>query len=59
MTTAISLADGARYPGDSKLTIFTGWVASDEYVWRSLKTTNGQTAIEAGRASFSEEQEGL
>src|SRR5215471_14582313 len=50
--------DGARYLEDGKLTIFkrsgTYYArirtsASDKYIVRSLKTTNEQTAIQAGR----------
>jgi hypothetical protein len=46
--------DGGRYLEDGKLTIYRRWgtyyarirtSASDKYVWRSLKTTNEQTAI--------------
>src|SRR3954470_12528609 len=50
--------DGARYLDDGKLTIFRRngtyyarlrTTASDKYIVRSLKTTNEQTAIQAGR----------
>jgi hypothetical protein len=50
--------DGARYLEDGKLTIFKRsgvyyarirLLASGRYIWRSLKTTDEQTAIRAGR----------
>src|SRR4051795_4973702 len=50
--------DGARYLDDGKLTIFRRngtyyarlrTTASDKYIVRSLKTTNEQNAIQAGR----------
>jgi integrase len=50
--------DGARYLEDGKLTIFKRsgvyyarirLSASGKYVWRSLKTSDEQTAIKAGR----------
>jgi integrase len=50
--------EGARYLEDGKLTIFKRsgvyyarirTTASDKYIWRSLKTTNEQTAIDSGR----------
>ena len=50
--------DGARYLEDGRLTIFRRsgvyyarirTAASSTYIWRSLKTTNEQTAIQAGR----------
>src|SRR5882724_4623939 len=50
--------EGARYLEDGRLTIFRRsgvfyarirLSASGRYVWRSLKTTNEQTAIQAGR----------
>jgi hypothetical protein len=50
--------DGARYLEDGKLTIFRRWgtyyarirtSALDKYIVRSLKTTNEQTATQAGR----------
>jgi integrase len=52
-----SRMDGARYLEDGKLTIFKRSgvfyarirLASQKYFWRSLKTTNEETAIRAGR----------
>jgi hypothetical protein len=50
--------DGARYLEDGRLTIFKRsgvyyarirLLASGRYIWRSLKTTNEQTAIRLGR----------
>src|SRR6266403_833132 len=50
--------EGARYLEDGRLTIFKRsgvfyarirTTASGRYIWRSLKTTNEQTAIRAGR----------
>jgi hypothetical protein len=50
--------DGARYLEDGRLTIFKRsgvfyarirLSASGRYIWRSLKTTNEQTAIDLGR----------
>jgi integrase len=49
--------EGARYLEDGRLTIFKRSgvfyarlrISPGKYVWRSLKTTNEQTAIQAGR----------
>ena len=50
--------DGARYLEDGKLTIFRRngtyyarirTLGSGKYIWRSLKTTNEQTAVDLGR----------
>jgi hypothetical protein len=49
--------EGARYLQDSKLTIFKRpgvfyariRLASQQYLWRTLKTSNEETAIRAGR----------
>jgi hypothetical protein len=50
--------EGARYLEDGRLTIFKRsgifyarirTTASSKYIWRSLKTTNEQTAIDSGR----------
>jgi len=50
--------EGARYLEDGRLTIFKRagvyyarirLLASGRYIWRSLKTTDEQTAIRAGR----------
>ena len=49
--------DGARYLEDGRLTIFKRSgvyyarlrLSRVKYIWRSLKTTNEQTAIQAGR----------
>jgi len=49
--------DGARYLEDGRLTIFKRngvyyarlRLSRVKYIWRSLKTTNEQTAIQAGR----------
>jgi hypothetical protein len=50
--------EGARYLEDGRLTVFKRsgayyarirTAASGKYIWRSLKTTNEQTAIDLGR----------
>ncbi|UPJ50235.1 hypothetical protein IVB30_02025 [Bradyrhizobium sp. 200] len=50
--------EGARYLEDGRLTIFKRSgvyyarlrsTASSNYIWRSLKTTNEQTAVDLGR----------
>ena len=49
--------DGARYLEDGKLTVFPRAgtyyarirISPRQYIWRSLKTTNEQTAVDLGR----------
>ena len=50
--------EGARYLEDGRLTIFKRsgvyyarirLAASGKYIWRSLKTTNEQAAVDLGR----------
>ena len=49
--------EGARYLEDGKLTVFRRAgiyyarirLSAGKYIWRSLKTTNEQTAVDLGR----------